>query len=125
MKVSKQIIELYELLLQQSQRLLESARCGDWQNLAEEKFRGLIDLEKLQRLEAQAVLDPNERERKAELLEQILELDSQTRLCLLSRQEELGKLISLSRRQRDMSRAYGQGGTAPAGVAKQANKGIP
>lgn len=102
----QQLIESYELLLQQSKGMLELARRGDWAALLQEKSCGLIDAERLQQLEAQVSLGQQEQLRKVELLEQILALDVEIRAHLLARRDELGRLLLNSRRQRELNRTY-------------------
>lgn len=106
MSAAPQVIESYELLLQQSIRMLEFARRGDWSSLLMEKTRGLIDVERLSQADAQEGLDRDERQRRMELLERILELDAEIRSRLMARRDELGGLIEVSRRQRDLARVY-------------------
>lgn len=98
MSAAPQLIESYELLLQQSLRMLELARSGDWSGLLLEKSRCLIDVEKLRQCDAETPeLGPQGQRRKLELLEQILELDAEIRSRLIARRDELGELIGLSR----------------------------
>ncbi|WP_460428068.1 flagellar protein FliT [Azotobacter armeniacus] len=86
--------------------MLELARRGDWAALLQKKSCGLIDAEKLRQLEVRASLDRREQLRKVELLEQILALDAEIRTHLLTRRDELGRLILSSRRQRELNRTY-------------------
>ncbi len=97
MSAAPKLLESYELLLQQSLRMVELARSGDWSGLLLEKSRCLIDVEKLRQCDAQPGLDTQGQRRKLELLEQILELDAEIRSRLVARRDELGELIGLSR----------------------------
>jgi flagellar protein FliT len=106
MSAAPQLIESYELLLQQSNRMMKIARCGDKYRMMMKKSRGLIDVERLSQADAQSGLDRHEQLRRMELLEQILELDAEIRSRLMARRDELGTLIDVSRRQRDLARAY-------------------
>ena len=64
------------------------------------------------------LLDGAAQQRKAELLESILEHDVDIRRRLVARRDELGKLIEVSQRQRDLHRAYApQQGAAASYVA--------
>lgn len=109
MASQSQVIESYQHLLQQSQRMLELARQGDWSNLVLEKSRYLVELENVTQCERRLGVEGGDRVRRACLLEQILELEAEIRSCLLARRDELGRLISVSRRQLDLGRAYGPG----------------
>ncbi|GAB3460179.1 hypothetical protein GCM10027398_01150 [Azotobacter salinestris] len=123
----RQLIESYELLLQQSKSMLELARRGDWTALLEEKSCGLIDAERLRQLEAEVSLGHREQLRKIELLEQILALDAEIRTHLLTRRDELGRLILNSRRQRELNRTYrpAVGASIVYQAAERFDKGLP
>ncbi|MFB8828972.1 flagellar protein FliT [Azotobacter sp. CWF10] len=123
----QQLIESYELLLQQSKSMLELARRGDWIALLEEKSCGLIDAERLRQLEAEVSLGRREQLRKIELLEQILALDTEIRTHLLTRRDELGRLILNSRRQRELNRTYrpAVGASIVYQAAERFDKGLP
>jgi flagellar protein FliT len=122
MSETAQIFESYEQLLRQSKCMLELARSQDWAGLVQERSRGLVDIERLRQLEAKASLGSEERQRKVELLEQILELDVEIRAHLVARQNELGSLIMTSQRQRQLNRAY-RSGTVTVQAAKRFDKG--
>lgn len=100
------VIECYQQLLQQSQRMLEFARQGDWANLVLEKSLYLVGLESVTQCERQLGVEGGDKLRRACLLEQILELEAEIRGCLLARRDELGRLIDVSRRQLELGRAY-------------------
>lgn len=104
------VIESYRQLLAQSQRMLEFARQGDWSSLVLERSRYLVGLETVTQCERRLGIAGGDRMRRACLLEEILGLESEIRSCLLARREELGRLIEVSRRQIQLSRAYGPSG---------------
>lgn len=101
-----QVIESYQHLLSQSRHMLELARQGDWSSLVLEKSRYLVLLESVTQCERRLGVEGGDRLRRAYLLEQILELEAEIRTCLEARRDELGRLISVSRRQIDLGRAY-------------------
>ncbi|WP_244306952.1 flagellar protein FliT [Azotobacter salinestris] len=107
--------------------MLELARRGDWTALLEEKSCGLIDAERLRQLEAEVSLGHREQLRKIELLEQILALDAEIRTHLLTRRDELGRLILNSRRQRELNRTYrpAVGASIVYQAAERFDKGLP
>lgn len=100
------VIECYQQLLRQSQRMVEFARQGDWTNLVLEKSLYLVELESVTQCERRLGVEGGDKLRRACLLEQILELDAEIRSCLLARRDELGRLIDVSRRQIELGRAY-------------------
>ncbi|SDT96893.1 flagellar protein FliT [Geopseudomonas guangdongensis] len=118
MSAAPQLIESYELLLQQSLRMLELARSGDWSGLLLEKSRCLIDVEKLRQCDALPGLDAKGQRRKLELLEQILELDVEIRGRLVARRDELGELIGLSRRREPQGRGSAAGAAVYEAAAR-------
>jgi flagellar protein FliT len=94
--------------------MLTLARSGEWEALVEQESRYLVQVERIRRMDAQQSLSGERAARKAALLEQILEQDMEIRQCLVSRRDELGRLIGNSRRQQSLNRAYGaQQGTLP------------
>lgn len=101
------IVEGYEALLTCTRLMLESAREADWPALITQEGDYVIQVERLARLDAQLELDTDNRHRKAQLLEQILENDLEIRKRLIERRDELGKLIGTTQRQRDLRRTYG------------------
>ncbi|MCQ4347279.1 flagellar protein FliT [Pseudomonas stutzeri] len=109
MASQSQVIDAYQQLLRQSQRMLEYARQGDWANLVLEKSRYLVELENVAQSERRLGIEGGDRLRRACLLEQILELEAEIRGCLLARRDELGRLIAVSRRQIEAGRAYAPG----------------
>lgn len=118
MSAAPQLIESYELLLQQSLRMLELARSGDWSGLLLEKSRCLIDVEKLRQCDALPGLDAKGQRRKLELLEQILELDVEIRGWLVARRDELGELIGLSRQREPQGRGSAAGAAVYEAAAR-------
>ncbi|WP_254797416.1 flagellar protein FliT [Geopseudomonas aromaticivorans] len=100
------VIECYQQLLRQSQRMAEFARQGDWTNLVMEKSLYLVELESVTQCERRLGVEGGDKLRRACLLEQILELEAEIRSCLLARRDELGRLIDVSRRQIELGRAY-------------------
>lgn len=102
----EQVIESYERLLLQSQRMHECAQRGDWEAILELKSQGLIDEETLRREEAGVQMDEPGRQRKFELLRRILELEVEVRNCLAERQSQLGALILSANLKRGQGSAY-------------------
>lgn len=110
MTAANEVLAGYERLLQRSARMLGWAREGEWANLVQEESIYVVAVEDLKRLEVDCEMDRANLQRKADLLERILEQDAEIRQRLESRRDELSELIGNTRRRRDLSRAYRAGG---------------
>ncbi|MDW7745263.1 flagellar protein FliT [Halomonas sp.] len=104
---SKDVVAGYETLLQQTRRMLEATSRQEWETLVSYEAYYVLQTEQLKRLDATVPLTEEHQRRKAELIEQILENNLHVRDRLMARRDELGELIDTSRRQRNLSRAYG------------------
>lgn len=100
------LLEAYAKLLVRARHMQELANAEQWPELIEQRTHYVTLVEELRELDKQVVLDASAKTRKAELLESILEHDVEIRRRLVARREELGKLIGVSQRQRDLHRAY-------------------
>ncbi|WP_275287429.1 flagellar protein FliT [Halomonas elongata] len=103
------VLDAYTRLLTRSESMLESALAADWEALVDQETEYVQQVERLSTLDAGVSLDGEEQRHKAELLERILENDLEIRRHLIQRRDELGELIGVSRRQRDLQRTYGAG----------------
>ncbi|MCH4562973.1 flagellar protein FliT [Halomonas sp. EGI 63088] len=101
------LLGAYEALLDRSSRMLDSARDADWEALVDLETQYVVQVEHISRLDAELPLDDEGGERKAELLERILEQDLEIRQRLVARRDELDRLIGSGRRQLALSRTYG------------------
>lgn len=108
------LIDAYARLLASVRYMHELADKEQWAELIEQRSNYVMLVEKLRELDSMVRLDDDSKRRKAELLEQILEHDVDIRRRLVARRDELGKLISVTQRQRNLHRAYApqQGGSA-------------
>lgn len=100
------LLENYETLLSRVEYMHELANAEQWAELIDQRTSYVVLVEQLRELDATVVLDVPAQQRKAELLESILEHDVDIRRHLLARRDELGKLIGVTQRQRDLHRAY-------------------
>ena len=109
------LLASYEALLSSVEYMHELANAEQWAELIEQRTSYVVLVEQLRELDATVLLDPAAQQRKAELLERILEHDVDIRRRLVARRDELGKLIGVSQRQRDLHRAYApqQGALSP------------
>lgn len=108
---AEEILLVYESLLAATQAMLAQARESEWTALLEGESRYVVEVEALARREATVSFDESQTNRKAELLEGILENDLEIRRLLLVRRDELGEIIGVNQRKRDLNRAYHPGGT--------------
>lgn len=104
---SKDVVAGYETLLQQTRCMLEATNRQEWETLVSYEADYVLQTEQLKRLDATVPLTEAHQRRKAELIERILENNLHVRDRLMARRDELGELIDTSRRQRNLSRAYG------------------
>lgn len=105
------VIAAYEALLKQTHRMLEAAHRQEWETLITYQADYVMLTDRLQQLGEAVPLTEALRQRKADLIERILDNNLHLRERLMMRREELGELIDTSRHQRNLSRAYG----VPAG----------
>lgn len=105
------VIAAYEAMLQQTQCMLEAAHRQEWETLITHQTEYLLQTDRLQQLDEAIPLTETLRQRKADLIERILDNNLHLRNHLMARREELSELIDTSRQQRNISRAYG----VPAG----------
>lgn len=122
---AERLLACYEALLERSTRMLAKARDEAWEALIEEESHYVLEVERLSREDQGQALDTAQRERKASLLEQILEQDMEVRRHLVARRDELGELIGSSRRKRDLERAYRHPESAVIEAWKRFPEGTP
>ncbi|SDK77088.1 flagellar protein FliT [Franzmannia pantelleriensis] len=103
------VLKRYEALRVLADEMLELARAETWNELIQQQARYVVEVERLSRMEQDLTFDAMGRERKATLLEAILESEREMRERLVARRDELGELIGSSQRKRDLSRAYRTG----------------
>ncbi len=109
------LLASYETLLSRVEYMHELANAEQWAELIDQRTSYVVLVEQLRELDTNVALDEAAQQRKVELLERILEHDVEIRRRLVSRRDELGKLIEVSQRQRDLHRAYApQQGSAVA-----------
>lgn len=117
-KSENALLDGYITLLNRVEHMHELANAEQWAELIEHRTNYVLLVEKLRELDANVVLDAEAQQRKADLLERILEHDVDIRRRLVARRDELGKLIGVTQRQRDLHRAYApQQGEAMSFVA--------
>lgn len=100
------LLNSYETLLNRVEHMHELANAEQWAELIDQRTHYVLLVEQLRELDTTVVLNATGQQRKAELLEHILEHDVDIRRRLVARRDELGKLIGVSQRQRDLHRTY-------------------
>ncbi|WP_447554884.1 flagellar protein FliT [Vreelandella sp. EE22] len=100
------LLETYRELLARAAQMQVLASTEQWAELIEQRTHYVILVDKLRELDESVELDEAGKSRKAELLERILEHDVEIRRRLVTRRDELGKLIGVTQKQRDLHRAY-------------------
>lgn len=101
------LLDAYAALLDSAAHMRELASAEQWAELIEQRTEYVMLVDKLRHLDAGILLNADGEQRKAELLENILEHDAEVRRQLVSRRDELSKLINVSERERRLHRAYG------------------
>ncbi|WP_447927616.1 flagellar protein FliT [Vreelandella sp. EE27] len=100
------LLDTYSELLSRAAHMQSLASNEQWAELIEQRTHYVVLVDKLRGLDERVALDASGRTLKAELLERILEHDVDIRRRLVTRRDELGKLIGASQKQRDLHRAY-------------------
>ncbi|QNI01530.1 flagellar protein FliT [Halomonas sp. SH5A2] len=100
------LIDTYAALLDSVMHMHELADNDQWAELIDQRTHYVLLVEKLRELDTSVTLESSAQQRKAELLEAILEQDVEIRRQLIARRDELGRLINVSQRQRSLHRAY-------------------
>jgi len=89
--------------------MVEAARANDWAALAELEHRMAADRARLEAAEPDHQLSPAERQRKAELIRQILADGEEVLRHVQPFQESLRRLLSTSNVGRSLRQAYAVG----------------
>ncbi len=100
------LLDTYGELLSRAAQMQTLASTEQWAELIEHRTHYVMLVDKLRELDEGIELDEHGKTQKAELLERILEHDVEIRRRLVTRRDELGKLIGVSQKQRDLHRAY-------------------
>lgn len=100
------LIDTYAALLDSVMHMHQLADNDQWADLIEQRTHYVLLVDKLRQMDTAVTLAPSAQQQKADLLEAILEQDVEIRRQLMARRDELGRLISVSQRQRSLHRAY-------------------
>lgn len=90
------LIDYYHEIEQASQRMLDAARCGDWDQVGELEAvcEGLIAL--VQRFDPAQKLDPSQRAEKTRIMQRILRMDAEIRSLLEPSGNDFGMALDPS-----------------------------
>ena len=106
---SEEVLALYESVADITTEMLEAARTGNWERLAELETRCSRQVELLKAGEPAAQLRALERERKAKIIKKILEDDRQIRDITEPWMARLSAMINSAGTERKLAQAYGGG----------------
>ena len=101
------IVTCYEEILALSGRMFEAAQAADWDTVTELQRGYLALVDRLRQLDHEAPFSDAERMRRYQLLDRILTYDARIRDLAMPELRRIGSLLTSSRRQFDLSAAYG------------------
>jgi flagellar protein FliT len=101
------IVRSYEELLLLSEQMLEAAQASNWDALVDLQQVYLAEVDRLRGMDHSAPFSDRERLLRFQLLERILAHDARIRDLATPQLARLSELMGHSRRQQDLSAAYG------------------
>jgi flagellar protein FliT len=101
------IVTCYEEVLLLSGRMFEAAQAADWDTVTELQRGYLALVDRLRQLDHEAPFSDAERMHRYQLLDRILTYDARIRDLAMPQLQRLGILLTNSRRQFELSAAYG------------------
>ncbi len=96
----------YEAVAAASRDMLEAARSQDWEGLAEAERRCAAVIEVLKASDAEARLDGDQRQQKAEIIRRVLADDAEIRRLVDPRMRELERLLGTAGTRRRLDDTY-------------------
>lgn len=100
------LMACYETLLSLSGKMLDLATRGEWEALIEEEGRYLMAVDQLQQQQEPAGLSREQQQRRAAMVELILEQSLEVQRHLVARRDLLGRLIGVAGVKKAVDRAY-------------------
>lgn len=122
---SQTVMNAYRKLEEQASRMASLAGQQRWEALIGEEEEYVTAVAALADLEQGVALTDGQNRTKREILQRILTYDRDTRHSLLARRDELARLMAVSRRERDLGRAYGAVAGTVAAVGPRTEKEQP
>ncbi|MGX6567545.1 flagellar protein FliT [Cupriavidus necator] len=101
------IVDCYEEILALSARMHEAAQAADWDTVTELQQGYLAQVDRLRQMDHDAPFSDAERMRRYQLLDRILTYDARIRDLAMPQLKKLGDMLTSSRRQIELSAAYG------------------
>lgn len=104
---SSAIMQRYERALELTHAMLEAAQKSDWDRLeAEEKQRKAL-IDQLRVLDVSPARDPKTRQRKRELIRNIMQCDEQIEILTQDWMRELREVLGSISAEQKLARTYG------------------
>lgn len=107
LRQKNRLIACYEELLGLSGQMCEAARASDWDSLSALQTRYVAQVNVLRNNDDVALLSPEERRYRYQMLESILSQDAAIRNLVMPQLERLGNLLNHSRRRMELHHTYG------------------
>ena len=107
MMTSQEILSVYAAMAALTEQLVQAATRSDWDMLVLLEERVAVHVQSLREQEAPAPMRGAERERRIELIRQMLNADRQIRDLTMPWMEQLSKLINSTGTERRVVSAYG------------------
>ncbi len=101
------ILEVYENVAAITARMLEAARTGDWEQLAELESRCSRQVATIQKHDSPTALTGAGRDKKVEIIRKILADDQEIRAITQPWMKQLSALMQSAGTERKLSQAYG------------------
>jgi flagellar protein FliT len=101
------VVACYEDILGLSARMHEAAQAADWDTVTALQQGYLAQVERLRLMDHETPFSDAERMRRYQLLDRILTYDARIRDLALPQLKKLGDLLTSSRRQFELTAAYG------------------
>jgi flagellar protein FliT len=106
MMTNQEVLSVYATMASLTEQMVQAASASDWDTLVDLEQRVATHVQAL-RVAPQAAMQGAERERKIELIRQMLNADRQIRDLTMPWMAQLSKLISSTGTERRVVNAYG------------------
>lgn len=107
MMTIQDVLYVYAAMADLTEQMVQAAERSDWDNLALLEQRCAAHVQALREQEPQQPMQGAERERKIELIRQMLNADRQIRDLTMPWMDQLSKLINTTGTERRVVNAYG------------------
>jgi flagellar protein FliT len=107
MMENQDILEVYEGVAAITTRMLDAARTGDWEQLAELESHCSSQVAALRKFDSPTALTGPDRDKKVEIIRKILADDQQIRSITEPWMKQLATMMQSTGTERKLSQAYG------------------